>query len=104
MPSAPKSAKAAPIPPDPYVTALLEKISDGKYEIRFGKGKKIFSQGERADCIYFAQSGRVKINVVSSSGKEAVLALLGPHDFLGEGALVGQSLRMSTAVALERQR
>jgi CRP/FNR family transcriptional regulator, cyclic AMP receptor protein len=43
----------------------------------------------------------VKITVVSSAGKEAVLAMLGPHDFFGEGALVGQSLRMSTATTLE---
>ena len=65
------------------------------------KGKKIFSQGDRADAIYFVQNGRVKITVVSSAGKEAVLAMLGPHDFFGEGTLVGQSLRMSTATTLE---
>jgi hypothetical protein len=47
------------------------------------------------------RSGRVKITVVSSAGKEAVLAMLGPHDFFGEGALVGQSLRMSTATTLK---
>jgi len=101
MPAATKSAKVTSTPADPYVTALLAKISEGKHEMRFGKGKKIFSQGDRADSIYFVQSGRVKISVVSSSGKEAVLAMLGPHDFLGEGALVGQSLRMSTATTLE---
>jgi CRP/FNR family cyclic AMP-dependent transcriptional regulator len=52
--------------------------------MRFGKGKKIFSQGDRADAIYFVQSGRVKISVVSTAGKEVVLAMLGPHDFFGE--------------------
>src|SRR6476620_4949481 len=88
-------------PPDPYVTTLLEKISEGKHEMKFGKGKKIFSQGEPADAVYFVQSGRVKITVVSSAGKEAVLAMLCPHDFFGEGALVGQSLRVSTATTLE---
>jgi CRP-like cAMP-binding protein len=87
--------------PDPYVTTLLERISEGKHEIKFGKGKKIFSQGDAADAIYFVQSGRVKITVVSSAGKEAVLAMLGPHDFFGEGALVGQTLRLSTATTLE---
>jgi len=101
MKAATKLARVTATRPDPYVTALLEKISDGKHEMRFGKGKKIFSQGDRAESIYFVQSGRVKISVVSSSGKEAVLAMLGPHDFLGEGALVGQSLRISTAMALE---
>jgi len=101
MPAATKLAKVTSTPADPYVTALLAKISEGKHEMRFEKGKKIFSQGDRADSIYFVQSGRVKISVVSSAGKEAVLAMLGPHDFVGEGALVGQSLRMSTAMTLE---
>ena len=67
----------------------------------FRKGEKVFSQGAHADAIYFVQAGRVKITVVSSRGKEAVLALLGPHDFFGEGSLVGQSLRMSTATPME---
>jgi len=100
MPAA-KKAKVTSAPSDQYVTTLLGKISEGKHEMRFGKGKKIFSQGDAADAIYFVQSGRVKITVVSSAGKEAVLAMLGPHDFFGEGALVGQSLRMSTATTLE---
>src|SRR4029077_17243027 len=54
-----------------------------------------------ADSIYFIQTGRVKITVVSAGGKEAVLAMLGPRDFFGEGALVKQSLRVSTAKTLE---
>src|SRR3989454_12769790 len=86
---------------DPYVAALLGKISEGKRVISIQKGKRIFSQGDRADAIYFVQTGRVKVSVVSSAGKEAVLAMLGPHDFFGEGSLVGQSLRMSTATTLE---
>ena len=88
-------------PPDPYVTALLGEISEGKREISVQKGQDIFSQGDRADAIYFVQTGRVKISVVSSAGKEAVLAMLGPHAFFGEGSLVGQSLRLSTATAVE---
>ena len=88
-------------PMDPYVTTLLGKISQGKHVMSVPKGKKIFSQGDRADAIYFVQTGRVKVSVVSSAGKEAVLAMLGPHEFFGEGALVGQSLRVSTATALE---
>jgi len=101
VPSTPKLAKVKITPPDPYVTGLLAKISEGKHEMRFGKGKKIFSQGDLSDGVYFIQSGKVKMSVVSSSGKEAVLVMLGPHDFFGEGALVGQSLRISTAAALE---
>ncbi len=86
---------------DPYVASLLKKITVGKQEIRFRKGQKIFSQGDSADSVYFIQAGRVKISVVSASGKEAVLAMPGPHDFFGEGSLVNQSLRISTAETLE---
>jgi CRP-like cAMP-binding protein len=86
---------------DPYVTTLLGKISDGKHAMSVRKGGKIFSQGDRADSIYFVQTGRVKISVVSSAGKEAVLAMLGPRQFFGEGALVGQTVRVSTATAVE---
>jgi CRP/FNR family cyclic AMP-dependent transcriptional regulator len=87
--------------PDPYVATLLGGISRGKNEMSVRKGMKIFSQGDRADAIYFIHTGRVKVSVVSSAGKEAVLAMIGPHGFFGEGSLVGQSLRMSTATALE---
>ena len=86
---------------DPYVTALLKDISEGKHVMSVRKGEKIFSQGDCADSIYFVQTGRVKVSVVSSAGKEAVLAMLGPHSFFGEGALADQSLRMSTATAME---
>lgn len=86
---------------DPYVAALLEKITVGKQELTFQKNEKIFRQGEPADSIYFIQSGRIKVTVISTAGKEAVLAMPGPHDFFGEGALVRQSLRVSTAETLE---
>src|SRR5688572_30131437 len=86
---------------DPYVATLLEKVKVGKQELSFRKGEKIFSQGDPADSIYFIQTGRMKITVVSTAGKEAVLAMPGPHDFFGEGALVNQSLRVSSADVLE---
>jgi len=86
---------------DPYVATLLGKITAGKQELSFRKGEKIFSQGEPADSIFFIQTGRIKITVVSAGGKEAVLAMPGPHDFFGEGSLVNQSLRISTAETLE---
>jgi CRP/FNR family cyclic AMP-dependent transcriptional regulator len=101
MPAAKRAIKIKPAPADPYVTTLLGRISEGKRSINVRKGKKIFSQGDRADGIYFVQTGRVKVSVVSSAGKEAVLSMLEPHGFFGEGSLVGQSLRMSTATALE---
>jgi len=86
---------------DPFVTTLLGKISEGKHVINVLKGETIFSQGDRADTLYFVQSGRVKVSVVSSGGKEAILAMLGPHGLFGEGALVGQLFRLNTATALE---
>ena len=101
MPANAKTSKRNNPSPDPYVATLLGRVSEGKHVMNVPKGKKIFSQGDRADAIYFIQSGRVKITVVSSAGKEAVLAMPGPHDFFGEGTLVGQSLRMSTATTLE---
>jgi CRP/FNR family cyclic AMP-dependent transcriptional regulator len=101
MPTTKKVAKVTSTPTDPYVTALLEKISDGKRVMSVRKGKKIFSQGDSADAIYFVESGRVKVSVVSSAGKEAVLAILGPRHFFGEGALVGQSFRVNSATAVE---
>src|SRR5579864_8487896 len=86
---------------DPFVTTLLGKISEGKHVISVAKGETIFSQGDRADALYFVQSGRVKVSVVSSGGKEAVIAMLGPHGLFGEGALVGQLFRLNTVTALE---
>jgi CRP/FNR family cyclic AMP-dependent transcriptional regulator len=59
---------------DPYLTDLLENIDDGKTILRLAKDSKIFSQGDSAEAIYFIQTGKVKITVVSAAGKEAVLA------------------------------
>jgi len=101
------NAKKAKIPParkadlDPYLRNLLKGIADGKTVLRFQKNGPIFAQGDKADAIYFIQAGKVKITVVSSAGKEAVLAVLGPRGFLGEGCLVGQGVRIGTATAIQ---
>jgi len=68
--------------------------------VRFARGAVVFAQGARADSVYYIQSGGLKLSVVSSSGKEAVVALLGPGDFVGEGCLAGQPRRMGTATAV----
>src|SRR5688572_17323633 len=91
MAKARKAATVKGAAVDPYVQTLLGKITVGQQELSFLKGEKIFSQGDPADSIYFIQTGRIKITVVSASGKEAVLAMRGPHDFFGEGSLVNQS-------------
>jgi CRP-like cAMP-binding protein len=80
---------------------LLESIVEGKDLLKLGKGAKLFSQGAEADAIYFIQTGKVRVTVVSAQGKEAVLAMLGAGDFLGEECLVGHSLRTSTATSVE---
>jgi CRP-like cAMP-binding protein len=69
--------------------------------VRFAPSAVIFAQGSRATSVWYVQSGRVKLSVVSSAGKEAVVGLLSPGDFFGEGCLAGQPRRMGTATALE---
>jgi len=101
MPKAKKATNARVALIDPFITTLLQRIVDGKNVLTFRKGRTIFAQGAKADAIYFIEAGKVKISVVSSAGKEAVLAMLGPRDFLGEGCMVGQSLRVTTATAIE---
>jgi CRP/FNR family transcriptional regulator, cyclic AMP receptor protein len=67
----------------------------------YRKGEAIFSQGGKCGSVFYLQTGAVKIAITSSSGKEAVIALLRPGDFFGEGCIAGQPLRVSTAIATE---
>jgi CRP/FNR family cyclic AMP-dependent transcriptional regulator len=77
--------------------AFLE--SGGGRVVSYAKGKKVFSQGQPSDAVMYIQKGGIKISVLSRTGKEAVVAMLGPGDFFGEGALAGQSIRLGTATA-----
>jgi CRP-like cAMP-binding protein len=65
----------------------------------YQKGKVVFSQGQPSDTVMYVQKGGIKISVLSRNGKEAVVAMLGPGDFFGEGALTGQPIRIGTATA-----
>jgi CRP-like cAMP-binding protein len=67
---------------------------------RFARDAVVFAQGAEANSVFYIQSGGVKLSVVSPSGKEAVVAILGPGDFFGEGCLAAQTLRMGTATAV----
>jgi CRP/FNR family transcriptional regulator, cyclic AMP receptor protein len=67
--------------------------------VSYPKGKIVFSQGQPSDAVMYIQKGGIKISVLSRTGKEAVVAMLGPGDFFGEGALTGQSIRLGTATA-----
>jgi CRP/FNR family transcriptional regulator, cyclic AMP receptor protein len=67
----------------------------------YRKGQSIFGQGDACRSVLYIQTGSVKLSVTSSRGKEAVVAVLGPRDFFGEGCIAGQPLRVATATAME---
>ncbi len=66
----------------------------------FHEDQSVFSQGDRADTIFYILKGKVKITVISEQGKEAVVAIHGPDEFFGEGCLTGQPVRMASAIAM----
>jgi CRP/FNR family transcriptional regulator, cyclic AMP receptor protein len=79
---------------------FLAKAGVGRVLSKLRKGDVLFSQGDAAHSVFYIQKGKVKIAVVSEHGKEAVVAVLGPDEFCGEGCLTGQPLRMATASAM----
>jgi CRP/FNR family cyclic AMP-dependent transcriptional regulator len=81
--------------------AFLAKVGSGKMISVYRKDQIIFSQGEVADTIFYIQKGGVKVVVVSHQGKEAVVGILEPGQFFGEGCMNGHSLRIATARATE---
>ena len=83
----------APFDPQKF----LANVGDGKTILDYQKNQIVFSQGEIADAVFYIQKGKVKLTVVSEQGKEAVVAILGPGHFFGEGCLNGHPLRIATA-------
>jgi len=79
---------------------FLAKVGEGRTIAEYSKGQMVFSQGDPADAVFYIQKGKIKLAVVSDAGKEAVIALLGSGDFLGEGCLAAQPIRMTTATAM----
>ena len=73
---------------------------DGRAIVELRESTALFSQGDLADRVFYILKGQVKLTVVSAQGKEAVIAVLGPDAFVGEGCLAGQRLRMATATAM----
>ncbi len=98
MPTHLQSREKANLPFDSK--RFLAEVRDGKTAVAYQKGEVVFAQGDTADSIFRLQKGRLKLTVVSSRGKEAVIALLGAGDFFGEGCLAGQIKRMATATAM----
>jgi len=82
------------------VKEFLATVNGGRTVTTYRKNQKIFSQGDPADAVFYIQEGKVKVVVVSSAGKEAVVALHGKGDFFGEGCLTAQPVRLGTVVAL----
>ena len=80
--------------------ALLATVGAGRTTRDWRKNQTIFSQGDRADVVFFVDRGKVKLTVLSRQGKQAVIGILGPGSFFGEGCLAGQPLRMATAIAI----
>ena len=82
------------------VQGFLESNGIDKTVMPFRRGEPIFTQGDAGEHVWYIQSGGIKLSVLSKTGKEAVVAMLGPGDFFGEGCLAGQELRMGSATAV----
>jgi CRP-like cAMP-binding protein len=89
-----------PKKPRPFdAQGFLESAGLGRQEATYAKGAVIFTQGDPSDSVMYLRKGGVRLSVVSHAGKEAVVGMLGPGDFLGEGALAGHPVRLETASA-----
>jgi CRP/FNR family cyclic AMP-dependent transcriptional regulator len=80
--------------------AFLATVGQGRTIATYRKNAVIFSQARPADAVFYVETGKIKIVVTSKQGKEAVVALLGPGEFFGEGCLIGQPLRLASAKAM----
>ena len=86
--------------PDFNAQAFLDSTGLAKTIVQYGRDEVIFTQGDASEHVLYVQSGGVKLSVLSKTGKEAVVAMLGPGDFFGEGCLAGQPVRMGSATAI----
>jgi CRP/FNR family cyclic AMP-dependent transcriptional regulator len=80
--------------------AFLDSAGVSRKVLEYRRSQKIYSQGDPATSVMYVQKGGVKLSAVNEVGKEAVLAILGPSDFFGDGGMAGQSVRMGTATAI----
>jgi CRP-like cAMP-binding protein len=80
--------------------AFLDSAGTARELAAYRRSEVIFSQGDAGDSLFYIQTGGVKLSAVSTAGREAIVAMLGPGDFFGEGGLAGQSVRKTTATAL----
>jgi CRP/FNR family cyclic AMP-dependent transcriptional regulator len=80
---------------------FLAKVGEGKSILRFKNGQNVFVQGDPAETVYYIQKGKIKLTVLSDKHKEAVVGILGPGQFFGEGCMNGHKRRISTTMAME---
>ncbi len=80
--------------------AFLAKTDAGRIISKYRMNQIVFSQGDFGDSVFYIHDGRVKITVMSEQGKEAIVAILGPDEFCGEGCLTGRQRRVATATAM----
>jgi len=80
--------------------AFLAAVGDGRTVTSYKKNSVVFAQGDVADSVFYIQRGKVKLAILSPRGKEAVIAMMSPGFFFGEGCLAGQPFRMATASAM----
>src|SRR5882672_3160169 len=80
--------------------AFLDSAGVARRVVEYRRSQKIYSQGDLATSVMYVQKGGVTLSVVNESGKEGVVAILGPGDFFGEGCLAGQSICMATATTI----
>ncbi len=82
------------------VQAFLDSAGVSRRIVEYQRSQKIYAQGDPATSVMYIQNGGVKLSVVNEVGKEAVVGMLGPGDFFGEGCLAGQHICMGTATAI----
>src|SRR6266508_4502960 len=80
---------------------FLHSVGTSRRQVTYEPSQRIFAQGDPCTTVLYVQSGGVKLSILSGSGKEAVVAIFGPGEFFGEGALAGQPVRIATATAVE---
>jgi CRP/FNR family cyclic AMP-dependent transcriptional regulator len=95
----PAMKRKGKLPFDPK--RFLAKVGKGKTISKYRKDQIVFSQGQIADAVFYIQQGKVRLTVVSEQGKEAVIAILEPGHFFGEGCLNGHPLRIATTRAID---
>jgi CRP/FNR family cyclic AMP-dependent transcriptional regulator len=98
-----KSSKTAPVKsirPGFDVAAFVASAGPARNAVNYPRRAVVYAQGDPCEDVRYLQKGAIKLSVLSRIGKEAVVAMLGPGDFFGEGALAGQTVRIGTATAL----